>query len=175
MKITRIITDIYGYQENCYLLEKDNKILIIDPGNDYLNIKEKLKDKQVLGFLITHNHMDHIGVLSELLNDYNVNIYDYSLEEKDYSIDKFKFKIIKTPGHTNDSVSFYFEDEKVMFTGDFIFKGTIGRTDLPTGDMNTMINSIKKIKTYPKDIIIYPGHGESTTIENELKSNYYLM
>ena len=59
-----------------------------------------------------------------------------------------------------------------MFTGDFLFKGTIGRTDLPTGNMDEMKKSIKLIKTYP-DCKIYPGHGESTTLNEEKKSNIY--
>lgn len=175
MKINKIITDIYGYQENCYICELDNNVLVIDPGNDYLKIKEKLNNKNVVGILITHYHPDHIGALEELKNDYNANIYDFKLEEKEYIIDNIKFNIIKTPGHTSDSVTFYFKDDNLMFTGDFIFKDTIGRTDLPTGDMNTMLKSIDMIKKYDPSIKLYPGHGEDTTLEYEINNNYYFM
>ena len=60
-----------------------------------------------------------------------------------------------------------------MFVGDFVFKGTIGRCDLEGGDYNQMKESIKKLKTYPKDTILYPGHGDETTLEDEIKYNPY--
>jgi glyoxylase-like metal-dependent hydrolase (beta-lactamase superfamily II) len=173
MKINKIITDIYGYCENCYLIENNNDVLIVDPGNDYEKIKEKLKNKNIVGILITHYHPDHVGALNQLLLDYNVNIYDYKLEEKEYKINNFKFNIIKTPGHKEDSVTFYFKNEKIMFTGDFVFKLTIGRTDLEGGNMIQMQESIEKIKTYDDDITLYPGHGEETTLKDEKELNYY--
>lgn len=175
MKIERIITDIYGYQENCYILENNNDVLIIDPGNDYDKIKKQIENKNLLGVLITHYHPDHIGALNLLLNDYKVDIYDFKLDEKEYNINKFKFNIIKTPGHTDDSITFYFKEDEVMFTGDFIFKETIGRTDLPTGDFNKMNDSIDMIKKYDKNIKLYPGHGDSTTLDYEINNNYYFM
>ena len=82
-----------------------------------------------------------------------------------------KFDVIYTPGHTDDSITFYFEKEKVMFVGDFIFKGSIGRLDFG-GNETDMKNSLKLIKKYPDDIIIYPGHNESTILGLE-KNNYY--
>ena len=73
-----------------------------------------------------------------------------------------------------DSITYYFYEDKVMFTGDFLFKGTIGRYDFPESNVEEMIKSIKKIKQYNSNITIYPGHGEKTTLENELKNNPYL-
>lgn len=172
MKITRIITG--SLEENCYILKINNNVLVVDPGDNIEKIIKEIKDYNLLGVLITHYHFDHIGALKELLDYKNVPIYDYKLEEnKNYTINDFNFKIIKTPGHTNDSVTFYFEKENVMFTGDFIFKGTIGRTDLPTGNEIEMFKSIDKIKQYKDDIILYPGHGEKTTLNYEKKNNYF--
>lgn len=171
MKIKRLITG--NLEENCYILIKENNCLVVDPGDDFYKIKDEIKDLNTLAILITHHHFDHVGALEEILEYKNVKIYDYNLEEKEYIINNFKFEIIKTPGHTSDSVTFYFKEENVMFTGDFIFKGTIGRTDLPTGNMKVMESSIEKIKKYDKNITFYPGHGENTTLEDEINNNYF--
>lgn len=164
-----------GYLEcNCYILEKDGKALIIDPGDDYNKIKAEIKNKQVLGILITHHHFDHIGAINELEKDFKTKEYSYAnLEEKEYQFENFNFEVIYTPGHSNDSISFYFKEEKIMFTGDFLFHNTIGRCDLEGGDYQVMLKSIKKIKQYSKDIIIYPGHGKISILEREFLNNPY--
>ena len=171
MKINRIEV---GYLVcNCYVLEIDNKVLVIDPGDEYDKIKPYLKDKKVLGIILTHRHFDHIGSIDDIVRDYNVKVYDNNnLEEKEYKIDKFTFNIIKTPGHTMDSICIYFKKDKIMFTGDFIFKGSIGRCDLG-GDIDLMNKSIDKIKKYNDDIIIYPGHGGSSSLGYEKEYNMY--
>ena len=172
MLVNRLVV---GYlEENCYILEKNNEVLIIDPGAEYYKIKEILKDKNLIGILITHRHFDHIGALEELLSDYKVPVYDNNnTTEKEYTLNDFTFKVINTYGHTNDSITFYFYQEKIMFTGDFVFKNTIGRTDLPTGNYNEMYFSIKKIKEYNDDITIYPGHGDKTKLGYEKRNNKY--
>ena len=161
-----------GYLEtNCYILKKDNKVLVIDPGDELDKINKAIGDSIVVGVLVTHNHFDHVGALSNF--DKNI-IYDYSnLEEKEYNIEGFKFKVIYTPGHSKDSISYYFEDIKSLFCGDFIFYENIGRCDLPTGNFSVMKESINKIKKYPINTNIYPGHGESTTLEHEINNNIY--
>ncbi len=171
MKIKKVITG--SLEENCYILINNNDCLAVDPGDDISLIIDAIKDYNLLGILITHHHFDHIGALDELLKYKEVEIYDYKLEEKEYSINDFKFKIIKTPGHTSDSITFYFYNENTMFVGDFVFKETIGRTDLPTGNDIEMVSSIEKIKQYDKNTVLYPGHGEETTIEHEIEYNYY--
>lgn len=171
MKIKRIITG--SLEENCYVLIIDNSCLVVDPGDDFDIIKEEIKDYNLLGILITHHHFDHIGALNDLLKYKKVPVYDYNLTDTEYNIDKFTFKIIKTPGHTSDSITFYFEKDNIMFVGDFVFKGTIGRTDLPTGNEVEMENSINKIKQFNKEIKLYPGHGDITTIDDEIKYNYF--
>ncbi|MDD2181293.1 MAG: MBL fold metallo-hydrolase [Bacilli bacterium] len=172
MLIKRIIV---GYLEtNCYLLFKDNHCLIIDPGAEENKIIEEIKDTIVDGVLITHYHPDHIGALEKLKQKYNCQVYGRNnLEEKNYQIGNFNLEIIYTPGHTSDSVSYYF-DNIHLFTGDFLFKGSIGRYDLPTGDYKILMNSLEKIKKYPINIKIYPGHGEDTNLKQELEINPYL-
>lgn len=160
-------------EENCYILKKDNNILVIDPGDEYHKIKECI-DGNVVGVLITHHHFDHVGALSSLLNDYSIGMYDYSnLKEGINSISNFGFEMIKTPGHKEDAVSYYFKDDNCMFVGDFIFRNGIGRTDLDGGNVYDMKNSIVKIRKYNKNIILYPGHGESTTLQFEIDNNEY--
>lgn len=171
MKIKKIITG--SLEENCYVLINNNDCLVVDPGDDISLIIDAIKDYDLQAILITHHHFDHVGALDELLKYKEVPVYDYKLEETEYSINDFKFKIIKTPGHTSDSITFYFYNENMMFVGDFVFKETIGRTDLPTGNDIEMVSSIKKIKQYDKDTVLYPGHGEETTIEHELEYNYF--
>lgn len=174
MKIDRVVT---GYlEENCYILTINDVCLVIDPGDDFPFIEEKLVNDKVLAILLTHNHFDHIGAVNDIVGKYKVPVYSFSnLEEGLFNIEKFKFKVIYTPGHTKDSISFYFEEEKAMFTGDFLFKKNIGRCDLPTGDFKKMQKSIQKIKCFPDDITIYPGHGESTTLGYEKNNNQYLF
>ena len=168
MKIKRLI--LGSLETNCYILENNNEILIIDPADDYEEIIKNTDNKKILGVIVTHHHFDHVGAFPNFKDKYK--IYDYSNLLDDNTIGSFKFKRLITKGHTDDSISIYFEKEKVLFSGDFIFKHEIGRCDLG-GNVEDMKNSIEYIKKFPKDITIYPGHGEKTTLEDELKNNYY--
>lgn len=162
-------------QCNCYLLEQNNECLIIDPGAEYSKIKKLIKDKKLIGILLTHSHFDHIGCVEDLINDYNIPLYDNNnLKEGPNHISTFCFEVIKTYGHTMDCLTFYFKDDNVMFTGDFLFYESIGRVDFPESNVEEMVNSIEKIKKYSNDIIIYPGHGSKSTLEHEKQFNYYL-
>ena len=161
---------------------------------DMLNVLEsKLKY-----IYLTHCHGDHTGAVVGLQNKYGakvlierkesdnlknpeitlnyyIGVPDIKLED-DSRIDdgdlihlgELEFKVIHTPGHTNGSTSLFCEKEKMLFSGDTIFRGTWGRTDLPTGSLNDIINSITdKLLILPNDTIVYPGHGKSTMIKEE--------
>ena len=164
-----------GYLKcNCYILESDNNVLVIDPGDEYEKIKKELGAKKVKGILITHNHFDHIGCINNIVNDYKTEFYSFNnLEEKGYEIGDFNFDVIYTPGHSKDSITFYFKEENIMFTGDFLFYDTIGRCDLLESDYSIMLKSIKKISEYEDDIKVYPGHGSSTILGKEKLNNPY--
>lgn len=159
-----------GYLEtNCYILIKDNNCLIIDPGDECDKIISKIGNLNVLGILVTHYHFDHIGALEEITNKYNAKVYDINnLEEKEYKINDFIFDVIYTKGHHDTCITVYFKEDKAMFTGDFIFKDGLGRTDLETGNIKEMYRSLEKIKKYPEDIILYPGHGDITILGYEM-------
>ena len=164
MKIDKVI--VGPLETNCYVLSINNKCIVIDPGDEYNKIKKVINNREVVGVIITHHHFDHIGALKyfdrELLLDKS------NLEEKEYNIDNFNFEIIYTPGHKEDSITIYLKKENIMFTGDFIFKGTIGRMDLPGGSYKDMQESLNKISKYDRNIKIYPGHGEETILKNEI-------
>jgi hydroxyacylglutathione hydrolase len=86
------------------------------------------------------------------------------------------FSVLHVPGHTRGSLAFYNKENKVVFTGDALFAGSIGRTDLPGGDYETLLRSITtKLFTLPGDTIVYPGHGEKTTIQTEMRTNRFFI
>lgn len=145
---------------NCYIVIKDNKCLIIDPASDADKIIDACKDYKVTGILVTHHHFDHILALEELEKFYN-------LKHNTHTNNDFNYEVIKTPGHAHDGLTFYFRDEKVMFTGDFIFYHTCGRYDLETSSKEEMKESLEMIKKYDDDIVIYPGHGRSSILGEE--------
>ena len=164
MKIDRVI--VGELETNCYILSIEDKCIIIDPGDEYDKIKKFIGNKEIIGVIITHYHFDHIGALNNFDKNliYNIN----NLTEEENKIGDFNFEVIYTPGHKEDSITIYFKKEKVMFTGDFIFKDGIGRIDLPGGNYKDMLNSLEKIKKYDKDIIVYTGHGDKTILYNEI-------
>ena len=167
MNIIRIV--VGPLDTNCYLIENNNQIIIVDPGEEADKIKEKIGNKQVGGIFLTHKHFDHVGALKEIQTSYQISTINPRI------IEGFNYEIIKTPGHSKDSISIYFPDEKIMFVGDFIFYRSIGRTDFIGGNTTQMIASLDKIKNYPDDIKIYPGHYEETTLgaEKPFFSTYF--
>lgn len=160
-----------GYlQANCYILEKDNHTLIIDPGDEYENIMSNV-EYPIDAIIITHHHSDHYGALKYF--DAKIPVYTYH-NIKEFRSDIFNFKSINTPGHSHDSITIIFKDDKVMFTGDFLFKGSVGRDDFKDSSENDMMHSIMRIKQYRDDYKVYPGHGDSTTLGEEKLNNPYL-
>ncbi|MBE6154564.1 MAG: MBL fold metallo-hydrolase [Firmicutes bacterium] len=149
---------------NCYIVIKNDKCLIIDPADDAETIKDICKDYKVKGILVTHHHFDHIGALEQLEEYYNIKHNNHN--------NSFNYEVINTPGHTSDCITFYFKEEGVMFTGDFIFYHTCGRCDLKTSSVSEMLNSLEMVKSYDDNITIYPGHGKETTLGEE-KQYFY--
>jgi glyoxylase-like metal-dependent hydrolase (beta-lactamase superfamily II) len=97
-------------------------------------------------------------------------------EEEELQLGKTKIQFLFTPGHTPGEYCIYFEEDKICITGDVLFKEGIGRTDLWGGDYDRLIRSIEtKLFTLPGDVIIYPGHGEPSTISHEMKNNPFLV
>lgn len=163
---------VNGYlEENCYLIHDGKKCLVVDPGSESDKIISRISELKldVKGILITHSHFDHIGALDDLKEKYKCLVIDNENRKEDYI---FKYKIIENYGHTLDSISFYFYEDKIMFTGDFVFKESIGNYDYENEYI--MMESLESFKKLYKNITIYPGHGESSTIDYELKNNPFL-
>lgn len=159
---------------NCYILNKNGDVLVIDPGDEGNKIIKLIGNMKVVGIIITHHHFDHDGAVLELVNKYECKVYDrYNLSEGINKINDFSFEVIYTPGHKEDLITIYFKEYKVMFCGDFIFKDSIGRCDLDGSNTLDMIDSINKIKEYNRDITLYPGHGIQTTLGYEIDNNIY--
>lgn len=187
------------FEENVYILHENNKVLIIDPG---ANAKEIIRhidsSEEVVGILLTHGHADHTQAVDDLYDKYQCKIFismrDFALVDPckqrneaycypiysnlyDYCdislIEDFKLKVYETPGHTSGSVCIKYKN--VLFTGDTLFSSSIGRTDLYSGNDEEMRDSLLLLKSLPKDLRVYPGHGPSTTIGDELLKNPYLV
>ena len=154
--------------------------------------------------LLTHGHFDHIRGVKRLIDEYSVPLYvgfdevdlltnprlncskymseEYVLDVKPVTLsDNEILRImdedilcISTPFHTFGSMCFYLKDSKLLFTGDFLFKGSVGRSDLPTGTPKTFNDSIRKILSLPDDVKIYPGHGPSSNIKLEKEINPFI-
>ncbi|MEW6062773.1 MAG: MBL fold metallo-hydrolase [Nanoarchaeota archaeon] len=181
MKIKRFTLGLI--QTNLYLITKNKEAILIDCEEpeiilNYLT-KNKLKLKAIL---LTHGHFDHIEGLSTLKQKANALLYINKKDLHYLSIkpDRFlknnqtlnfnsiKIKAIFTPGHTKGSTSFYLEKENTVFTGDTLFKEGVGRADLPDSNLNDLKNSLKKLFKLPLKTRALPGHGDETTLENEI-------
>lgn len=98
------------------------------------------------------------------------------LQEGDYSVNSFNFEIFHTPGHSPGSLSFYFKEEQKIFSGDVLFNGGVGRTDLLEGSFDELMNSIRnKLFKLDDGTTVYPGHGNETSIEKEKQTNPYII
>jgi len=191
--------DVNCYLIGC---EKTNEGAVVDPGDDASVILKAIKEKNlnIKYILLTHGHVDHLAHLSilkkETCAEFLMHQEDAFLfkglfaqalmfglpnpgkpkpdrfvsDSENITLGKLKIKVLHTPGHSPGSVT-YFVDDK-LFVGDLIFAGSIGRTDLPKGDYQTLINSVEtKIFTLPDETVIYPGHGPETTVGMEKATN----
>ena len=161
---------------NCYIIEKGNSCIIIDPGAQADVIMQNVNpNTKLVGIFVRHSHDDHIGAIRDILAKNTVPIYSIAnLKEGLNKIENFDINVIYTPGHKDDCITLYFEQEKVMFCGDFIFKDGIGRIDLEDASPLDMKLSIDKILQYPDDIVLCPGHGPMTKLGDERANlNYF--
>ncbi len=187
---------------NAYVISKGNHALVIDPGGSGAKVKDYIEQQGFIidGIVLTHGHFDHMAGSDSFCKTYNCPLY---MEEGDVAflsdndlncatmcntsvqiksipkilqigkntIGHFVFDVILAPGHTNGSCLLCFD--KHMFSGDVLFKQGIGRCDLPQGSNSKMQNTLRMIQQLDSSFIVYPGHGECTTLHEELQSNPY--
>lgn len=160
--------------------------------------------RQVAAYLLTHGHIDHIGALSEVHRRFPAqvtlhaddNLWAFSevnqfppdyppLDDpppavrlvKDGSVFRdcgIECRVVTTPGHTPGSVCYHFPAENVLFTGDTLFAGSVGRTDLPGGNPRVLSESLRRLKDFAPATRIYPGHGPASTLDRERRSNFFM-
>jgi glyoxylase-like metal-dependent hydrolase (beta-lactamase superfamily II) len=196
--------EVVGFLEvNCYMVPSGSgKLLyIIDPGASPESIAAKARSFEVDEYviLLTHAHIDHISAVPELmdilpvskllLHEDDSTLYESPANElppvmpalktrptPSHDFDSTDFTLIHTPGHTRGSVCYHFKAINAVFTGDTLFRSSVGRTDLPGGDGEAIINSIRgRLFTLPDDTPVFPGHGPSTTIAYEKRNNPYVQ
>lgn len=179
------------YQTNCYIATIDNKDFIIDPGVGATSwVLQNITNP--IAILNTHGHFDHVWSNDELSKKLNLRIYcpkddcfmlendpfdqgtpksvpDFEIEHDETIIlSGVKIKFHFFPGHTPGCSAIQIEDN--LFSGDFIFKESIGRVDFPFSNPEDMKNSIYKVLSWNENVTIYPGHGEKTTLNSEINS-----
>ena len=192
------VINFESWKANMYIVSNQNTALVIDPSYSYEIANETAK-KEITAVLITHGHYDHICELDSYVKA-NVPIYGsvnlkamlesdskncsslfgerfiintkYNLIDEKFTINDMTITVYKTPGHTECSVCYVIKNS--MFSGDTLFKGSIGRTDLPTGDLTKMVRSLKMLKSLGNSLSVFPGHGESTILLKEKNENYYM-
>lgn len=159
---------------------------------------------RVAAYLLTHGHVDHVSALAEVHAMMPAPVamhprdarwaftpraamppyYDTPRspgpiarelgEGQTWSDIGFEYRIIETPGHSPGGVAFYFETEKVLFSGDSLFRGSIGRSDLPGANPSDLAHSLRKLLDLPDETVVHCGHGPSTTIGAERQRNPFL-
>lgn len=184
------------YQTNCYIVHEENSTdcLIIDPGYEPEIISSYLEEKGLTpeAILLTHCHFDHVGAVKDLAAQYDCKVF---LDKKElamppmltngplYYTDGYgdgdtltlagiPIQVLETPGHTPGSVCLIMED--TLFSGDTLFAGSCGRTDLPCGDARAMRDSLRRLAAFSENYRVCPGHGPSSTLNREKKTNPYL-
>ncbi|MFA5689988.1 MAG: MBL fold metallo-hydrolase [Kiritimatiellales bacterium] len=156
-------------------------------------------------YLLTHGHADHLAALHDVCTAQPAPVYLHSADGAwafghanqippyypvpqkpavqfihpgagaKFSGAGHEFTVFETPGHTPGCICFYFEKEHIICTGDTLFKGSCGRTDLPGGDSRALTQSLKTLAALPPETAVYPGHGDSTTIGYEKRTNFFMQ
>ena len=202
MKIKTEVTGEFG--SNCYMLSTERAAVVIDIGEFTVGVKQFLidnKDKELM-ILATHRHFDHVAGISKakLFSGARVGIHkldecgllsaadslganfdlvhtpleaDFTFEDGDeITVGDITLRVMHTPGHTEGSVCLIADD--VIFSGDTLFYRSVGRTDFPTGNLDMLTRSLKRLYALPRDYRVLPGHDRETRLSDEKANNFYI-
>ena len=185
-------------EENCYIVtnERTLECVVIDPGDESNTILDYLESNHLTcrAVMITHGHYDHVGAADAVAEETGATVYMNRLDDAEVRRDphfpfhlpadgeyygdgdsieiaSLRFEVIGTPGHTPGGVSLRCGD--ALFTGDTLFRGSCGRTDLVGGDMEEELRSLRRLCSLEGDYEVYPGHMDSSTLARERLFNYY--
>lgn len=190
---------------NCYLVRRDadaTEAVVIDPGADAAGLLRELeaRDAACAAILITHTHWDHLGAVADLAEATGASVYMPAVEavvlarpqdffpgidirpheaevllegEERLGLAGITFETVRVPGHSPGHLAY--ATEGVLFSGDVLFAGSVGRTDLPFTDWDTLVESIRSLmERFPPETVVYSGHGPETTLGAELARNPFL-
>lgn len=185
-----------AYQTNCYLAwgDESDSCIVIDPGYEPERVMAQAETlgKKITAILLTHGHFDHVGGVRLIAAETDCKVYlcaeDLSMPQQMtagplYYTDTYgegdivkeaglEIRVLHTPGHTKGSVCLVVGD--TMFSGDTLFEGSCGRTDLPGGSWTEIYQSLKRLAAMSGDYKVYPGHGPATTLADERNWNPYM-
>ena len=193
-----------AFQSNCYVVRSERgaaQAVVIDPGDDPTPLRLELARMGTTtgGILVTHADIDHIAGVAALAEGTGAEVWAPAGEADDLrngetrggfpvgahepahtvadgdeiTVAGIAFEVVGVPGHSRGHVAFHHEGE--LFAGDVLFAGSVGRYDLPGGDWETLLGSIRTLmERFPGDTVVYPGHGRPTTLARELQTNPFL-
>lgn len=201
MRLNVTVVQVTMWVQNCMVVSRsaDGPVLVVDPGGDLDRIMEAIAGRTVEGVLVTHGHIDHIGALDEIADATRAPVWYHpddvplyrsvrvpenatALADGDeIEVAGIELRVLHTPGHSPGSVSFVHATgglppaEQVVFAGDVLFNGSVGRTDLPGGDFETLTRSIEtKLWPLSDETVVLPGHGPPTKIGHEKVHNPFV-
>jgi len=202
MEVTKLI--VGPLQANCYLLREDNLVGVIDPGAEPHRILQVVERQhwRLVWIVLTHGHADHAGAAEDLrastgapvlahreeariLADlernlsslvgrpWTLTVDDFLADGQELRLGRLSLRVRHTPGHTPGGICIV--GEGMAFTGDTLFAGSIGRTDLPGGDFGQLLKSIRSVlMQLPDATVVKPGHGPDTTVGRERRGNPFV-
>ena len=197
MRVVRVETVVVGpLSTNAYVICNNDSCVVVDPGDEAWKIMRALRGRKVLAVIATHLHFDHVGAVKDIVKltgaPFMVHRLDWELRDKYAELAMswgFKapalpeptfvdegftaplgLRIMHTPGHSPGSISII--GYGFVLTGDTLFSGSVGRTDLPGGDDEALLRSVCRLyRGLSRNFVVYPGHGPPTTIGEEAEDN----
>jgi hydroxyacylglutathione hydrolase len=190
---------------NCYVVRTERgapEAVVVDPGDDPTDLRLEIArlGVTVAGILVTHTHYDHIGAVAELAESTGAPVYISEVEapvlarpddyypghrirpwdtvvalsgDEQIDLAGISFETVNVPGHSPGHIAFY--ADHCLFSGDVLFAGSVGRTDLPMASWDTLVESIRAlVERFPPETVVYSGHGPPTTLGDELARNPFL-